>query len=106
MTHKLTHDKMTHMTETEEARNLVALYTERRRMTAEMANHPRPTGAMAQAVLDKGAELDAACEAFRRKHYPRKFRVVVGGYAVLWTSRTNRSIGTIYEGFAEFAGAR
>jgi hypothetical protein len=85
------------MNETAEARSLVALYDERVAMTHEMANHPHPTGAMAQAIMDKGAELDAACEKFRRAYYPRKFRVIVGLRTVMWTSRTNRSIGTVYD---------
>lgn len=79
---------------------LVALYDERVRLTHEMANHPHPTGVMAQAVLDKGAELDRACAAFRRRFYPRKHRVIVGLRQVLWTSPTNRSMGLVYDGCA------
>jgi hypothetical protein len=52
---------------------------------------------MAQAIMDKGAELDAACEEFRRRHYPRKHRVVVGARTVMAVSRTARSIVTIYD---------
>lgn len=80
-----------------DAAALVALYDERVALTKAMANHPRPTGAMAQAVLDKGAELDAACEAFRRRHYPRKHRVIVGLRTVMAVSRTARSIVTVYD---------
>jgi hypothetical protein len=80
-----------------EAVALVALYDERVAMTHAMAEHPRPTGAMAQAIMDKGAELDAACEAFRRRHCPRKHRVIVGLRTVMAVSRTARSIVTVYD---------
>ena len=80
------------------ARALVALYDERVAMTAAMARHPHPTGAMAQAILDKGAELDAACEVFRRRYYPRRHRVIVGARTVMAVSRTARSIVTVYDG--------
>ena len=83
--------------EQDAARALVALYDERVAMTHEMANHPHPTGAMAQAILDKGAELDAACEEFRRRYYPRKHRVIVGLRTVMAVSRTARSIVTVYD---------
>lgn len=77
------------------ALHLIALYDERVALTHAMAEHPHPTGAMAQAVLDKGAELDAACEAFRRRYYPRKHRVVVGLRTVMTVSRTGRSVTTV-----------
>lgn len=86
------------MSEQTDAAALVALYDERVALTRAMAAHPAPTGAMAQVVLDKGAELDAACEAFRRRHYPRKHRVVVGLRTVMAVSRTGRSIVTVYDG--------
>lgn len=85
------------MTPTTEAAALVALYDERVALTRAMANHPAPTGAMAQAVLDKGAELDTACEAFRRRHYPHKHRVIVGLRTVMAVSRAGRSIVTVYD---------
>lgn len=85
------------MSKDTEARELVALYDERIALTREMARHPHPTGAMAQAVLDKGAELDAACEAFRRRHYPRRHRVIVGLRTVMAASRTGRSVTTVYD---------
>ena len=80
-----------------EAAALIALYDERIAMTKAMAQHPHPTGAMAQAVLDKGAELDAACEAFRRRYYPRKHRVLVGLRTVMAASRTGRSVVTVFD---------
>ena len=83
--------------EQDAARALVALYDERVAMTKAMAEHPRPTGAMAQAIMDKGAELDAACEAFRRRYYPRRHRVIVGARTVMAVSRTARSIVTVYD---------
>lgn len=89
------------LTEREQARGLVALYDERIALTHAMATHPRPTGAMAQAVLDKGAELEAACEAFRRAYYPRRFQVIVGLRRVLAVSRHRRSVVTILDGDAE-----
>lgn len=76
---------------------LVALYDERIALTRAMAEHPRPTGAMAQGVLDKGAELDAACEGFRRRYYPRRHRVIVGLRRVVTCSRTLRSMTTVYD---------
>lgn len=88
-----------------EARRLVELYAERRDLTAAMARHDRPTGAMAQAVLDKGAELDAACEQFRQRFYPRSGRVFVGLYSVLVASPAGRRHRTVYDGFAEFTEA-
>lgn len=84
--------------EKEAARQLVALYDERIALTKAMAQAERPTGAMAQAVLDKGAELDAACEAFRRRYYPRKHRVIVGLWTVMAVSKTGRSVTTILDG--------
>lgn len=78
------------------ARELVALYDERIRLTHEMAQSDRPTGAMAQAVLDKGAELDAACEAFRRQHYPRAGRVVAAFGEVFTVSPAGRKITCVY----------
>lgn len=84
-------------TQVDAARALVALYDERIALTHAMANHPQPTGAMAQEVLDKGAELDEACEAFRRRYYPRKHRVLVGLRTVMAASRTARSVVTIYD---------
>lgn len=85
-----------------EARDLVVLYAERIAIAASMALANRPTGAMAQAVMDKGAELDAACEAFRRKHYPRKHRCCVGLYTVFVTSPTGRSTTTVLDLFEEY----
>lgn len=79
------------------ARLLVALYDERIALTKAMAEHPQPTGAMAQAIFDKSDELDAACEQFRRKFYPRKHRVIVGLRTVMAASRTGRSVTTVYD---------
>jgi hypothetical protein len=90
--------KRTMSTEREqEARRLVDLYDERIRLTHEMAQSERPTGAMAQAVLDKGAELDRACEAFRRRYYPRRHQVIVGLRTVMVASKTRRSVESIYD---------
>lgn len=85
------------MTTDAEAAHLVALYDERVALTRAMANHPQPTGAMVQAIFDKGAELDAACEEFRRRHYPRRHKVIVGLRTVMAVSRTARSIVTVYD---------
>lgn len=78
------------MSHDDEARALVMLYDERVELTRQMARAERLTGAMAEAAIAKGAELDAACEAFRRKHYPRRFRVFSAGGEVLTVSRTGR----------------
>lgn len=77
---------------------LVSLYDERRAMTKALAEHERPTGAMAQAVMAKGDELDAACEAYRRKHYPRRHRLFVAGRQVWRVSRTGRVAELIFDG--------
>ena len=85
----------TERTERTDALALVALYDERIALTKAMAEHPQPTGAMAQAVLNKGRELDEACEAFRRRYYPRRHRVIVGLGIVMTVSRSGRSITTV-----------
>jgi hypothetical protein len=83
------------------ARHLVALYEERVALTKAMAEHPSPTGAMAQEVLDKGSELDHACEDFRRIYYPRRHRVLVGLSQVMTTSRNGRNAQLIFDGFTD-----
>lgn len=78
--------------EAAEAAHLLALYDERVKLAKQFADHDRPTGAMANAVMAKGAELDTQCEAFRRKHYPRRYRVLaVQGmvFSVSFTGRTS-----------------
>lgn len=79
------------------ARHLVKLYDERVALANGFAKHPQPTGAMAVEVMDKGRELDAACEDFRRRFYRRKHRVVSAGGSVFAVSRTARSITTLYD---------
>ena len=76
------------MTQATDAAALVALYDERTALTRAMARHPHPTGAMAQAVMDKSAELEAACEEFRRRYYPRRHKVIVGARTVMVVSAT------------------
>lgn len=88
------------------ARDLVRLYAERVRLTRNMAHAERPTGDMAVAVMDKGHELDEACEAFRRRFYPRSGRVCVGLYCVMVSSPAGRRVRTVYDGFDEYADAR
>ncbi len=78
-------------TERDAALHLVALYDERVAMTKAMAQHERPTGQMADAILAKGAELDGACEEFRRKFYPRRHRVIVGLRSVFTVSKTGHT---------------
>lgn len=80
------------------ARDLVDLYDQRIALTKAMSIHPNPTGAMAQAVLDKGAELDGACEKFRRANFPRRHRVIVGFRQVWVVSRTGRSATLVFDG--------
>lgn len=82
------------------ARDLVALYDQRIAMTKAMAGLLRPTAEMAQAVLDKGAELDAACEEFRRANHPRRRRVIVGLRQVWVVSRTGRNADLVFDGNA------
>ena len=82
-------------TERTDALALVALYDERIALTKAMAEHPRPTGVMADRALAKARELEAACEAFRRRYYPRRHRVIVGLGIVMTVSRSGRSITTV-----------
>jgi len=83
--------------EVEEATHLLALYDERVALAKAFAVSDRPTGAMAEAVMAKGAELDARCEAFRRKHYPRRYRVLAVQGMVFSVSFTGRT-SPIYDG--------
>lgn len=83
--------------ETSAARALVALYDERIALTKAMAEHPRPTGVMVQEIFAKDDELTAACEAFRRRYYPRKHEVIVGLRTVMACSPTRRSVTTVYD---------
>ncbi|HEX6514795.1 MAG TPA: hypothetical protein VF049_04430 [Nocardioidaceae bacterium] len=76
----------------------MTLYAERLALTRDLAHAERPTGKDAQAVLDKGAELDAACEVFRRRFYPRSGRAVVGLYAVMVSSPGGRRTRLVYDG--------
>lgn len=86
-----------------EARDLVRAYADRIRLTHDLAHADQPTGDMGRQVLAVGAALDAACEEFRRAHYPRCGRVFVGLYTVLVGSPAGRRHRTVYDGFAEFA---
>ena len=66
-----------------EAQHLVDLYDEKWRIIHENAQRPtdgpgRLMGAHLQDAIDAGKRQDEACEAFRRKHYPRAGRVIVG----------------------------
>ncbi len=80
-----------------DARALVALYDERRALTKAMAEADRPTGAMVDEIFAKGDALDAACEAFRKRYYPRKDHVIVAGRTVMACSKTRRSVTTVYD---------
>lgn len=90
-------------TELDDARNLVRLYDEQCRMTSDLASDKEHiTGARIDAVLTKGAELTAACEAFRRRYYPRRGRVIVGLWAVSTVSKTGRSARMVLDLFDEY----
>ena len=93
------------MSRDDEARTLVALYDERCRMASAMARAEHPDGAMAEGVLAKGVELDTACEAFRRKHYPRRAEVFVGLWAVVVASPSRRRVMTVLDLFDEYRQA-
>lgn len=93
------------MSHDDEARALVALYDERCRMASELARAERPTGAMAEAVMAKGDELNAACEAFRRRHYPRRAEVFVGLWSVMVASPSRRRVTTALDLFSEYRQA-
>lgn len=79
-----------------DAAALVALYDERIAMTKAFAADPWPNGDMVREILDKGDELDTACEDFRRRYYPRAHRIVVGLRTVMATSATGSSVTTVY----------
>lgn len=71
---------------------MLALYDERVTLAKSFADSDRPAGATAEAVMTKGVELDARREAFRLKHYPRRYRVLaVQGmvFSVSFTGRTS-----------------
>jgi hypothetical protein len=73
-----------------EAARLIERYDERIRLTqrnAEANERDELTGAMVDEVLDIGHQLDAACEAFRRRHFPHRRRVAVGLWQVFVTYR-------------------
>jgi hypothetical protein len=80
-----------------DAAALVALYDERVRLTHEMAASDHPTGAMAQEVLAAGRALDYACEAFRRRYFPRRAEVIVGLRIVMVCSKTRRNVESVYD---------
>lgn len=86
--------------EAEEATRLLDLHDQRVALAKSFADHDRPTGAMAAAVMAKGAELDAECEAFRRKHYPRRYRILAVQGTVFSVSFTGRT-SPIYDGQVE-----
>lgn len=77
------------------AAHLVRLYDERNAYAAAVTTSDHP-GEAARAALDKGDELDAACEDFRRRYYPRRHRVIVGQRQVFTCSATMRSITTVW----------
>ena len=79
------------------ARVLVELYVERCDVAGALARVGRPTGAMAEACMAKGRELDEACEEFRRRFYPRRHRVVSAGYSVMVVSRAARSVDVVLD---------
>ena len=51
-----------------------------------------------EASLAAHAELDDACEAYRRRHHPKTGRVVANSGQVFTVSPTGRTIRTIYGG--------
>lgn len=94
------------MSHDDEARALMTLYDERVELTRQMSRAEQLTGAMVEAAIAKGDELDAACEAFRRKHYPRRFRVVSSGGEVFTVSRTGRVKMVVVSAAARRAACR
>lgn len=85
------------------ADRLVELYAERIRLAHAMATAERPTRVDAEAVLAAGRALTQACEAFRRRHYPRRAEVIVGLYQVIVCSPSRRRTVTVYDGTARHA---
>ena len=66
-----------------DAQRLVDLYDAKWKIIHENAQRPtdgpgRLMGSHLQAAIDAGKRQDDACEAFRRKHYPRAGQVIVG----------------------------
>ena len=65
-----------------DARRVIELYDERCRLSASFARADHPTGRMADEILAKGVEIDAACEAMRVRYVPDAQRVAVGLWSV------------------------
>ena len=80
-----------------DGRALVALYAERVQMSAALARTEHLSGAMVEEVIAKGAELDSACEAYRRRYYPRRSAVICAGYTVLVCSATRRNVESVLD---------
>ena len=85
-----------------DARGLVDLYDAKWAIVHENAQRPtdgpgRLMGAHIDAALDAGKRQDEACEAFRRKYYPRAGRVIVGLRMVSVLSPKGRRGRIVYE---------
>ena len=66
-------------THDEDAQALIELHDEKWRIVnvnARRAQEGNLTGDDIDRALDAGDRLDEACEAFRRRHYPRAGRVI------------------------------
>lgn len=75
------------------------------RQNAQAAGVDMLTGAAVDRLIAMRDQHSAACEAFRRRHFPRAGRVVAVAGAVLVVSPTARRIKTVYDATHEGAGA-
>lgn len=85
-----------------DAAHLVELYDAKWAIVHENAMRPssgpdRLTGAHLDAVLEAGRVQDEACEAFRRRYYPRRAQVCVGLRMVFTRSASGRSVQTVFD---------
>ena len=83
-----------------DAAHLVELYDDMWRIhhvNARRADESTLTGAHLDEALAAGDRLEAACEAFRRKHYPRRGRVFVGLRQVMTAGASSRGVKCVFD---------
>lgn len=66
-------------------------------MSGQASRLDELTGAEVEAVLETGRIVDDACEAFRRRYFPRSGRVVVALGMVCVASPGGRRTRVIYD---------
>ena len=89
----------------DDAVRLVELYDERVQLTHRNARSEHLTSPMVLEVCAVGDRLDEACEAFRRRHFPRRGRVCVGLWTVMTVSPTGRRTHVVLDLFSRYQPA-